>query len=49
MPSDPLSLTLSALAHPARRAILARLAGGEHSVSELSAPFDMTGPASPST
>src|SRR5688572_15026003 len=42
---DPLSATLSALAHPARRAILARLAAGEASVSELAAPFDMSLPA----
>lgn len=45
MPSDPLSNTLSALADPTRRAILARLALGETSVSELAKPFDMTLPA----
>ena len=39
---DPLSTTLSALADPTRRAILARLALGEASVNELAAPFDMT-------
>jgi DNA-binding transcriptional ArsR family regulator len=45
MPADPLSLTLSALADPTRRAILARLAEGEASVTELAAPFDMSFPA----
>ena len=45
MSSDPLSLTLSALAHPARRTILASLTAGDRTVSELAAPFDMTGPA----
>ena len=45
MSTDPLSLTLSALAHPARRAILAQLTTGERSVTELCSPFDMTGPA----
>lgn len=42
---DPLSLTLSALADPTRRAILERLANGEFSVQELAAPFDMSLPA----
>ncbi len=42
---DPLSATLSALADPTRRAILARLARGEASVNELSAPFSMSQPA----
>lgn len=42
---DHLSLTFSALADPTRRAILARLAEGETSVTELAAPFDMTLPA----
>jgi DNA-binding transcriptional ArsR family regulator len=42
---DRLSATLSALADPTRRAILARLALGEASVGELSRPFDMSGPA----
>jgi DNA-binding transcriptional ArsR family regulator len=42
---DPLSLTLSALADPTRRAILARLAGGEASVGELAAPFSISQPA----
>jgi DNA-binding transcriptional ArsR family regulator len=31
-----------AIAHPARRAILATLRGGERAASELAAPFDMT-------
>ena len=43
--SDPLSTTFGALADPTRRAILARLAAGEASVKELSAPFDMSQPA----
>jgi DNA-binding transcriptional ArsR family regulator len=42
---DRLSITLSALADPTRRAILARLARGETSVGELARPFDMTLPA----
>lgn len=42
---DPLSLTLSALADPTRRAILARLALGEASVGELAAPFSISQPA----
>jgi DNA-binding transcriptional ArsR family regulator len=42
---DRLGETLSALAHPVRRAILARLMGGEASVMELAEPFDMTLPA----
>jgi DNA-binding transcriptional ArsR family regulator len=42
---DPLSATFSALADPTRRAILARLALGETSVSELAKPFDISGPA----
>jgi DNA-binding transcriptional ArsR family regulator len=45
MPTDRLSATLSALADPTRRAILARLALGETSVTELAAPFDMSLPA----
>ena len=43
--SDPLSLTFAALADPTRRAILARLAQGEASVKDLSAPFEMSQPA----
>jgi DNA-binding transcriptional ArsR family regulator len=42
---DQLSLTFAALADPTRRAILARLASGECSVTELAGPFDMTLPA----
>jgi DNA-binding transcriptional ArsR family regulator len=42
---DRLGETLSALAHPVRRAILARLMGGEASVMELAEPFEMTLPA----
>jgi DNA-binding transcriptional ArsR family regulator len=44
MPSDPLSTTFAALADPTRRAILARLALGEATVTELAAPFDMSLP-----
>ena len=40
-----LDTTFAALADPTRRAILARLAAGEASVTELAAPFDMTQPA----
>ena len=43
--ADPLSATFAALADPTRRAILARLARGETSVTELSRPFAMSGPA----
>ncbi len=43
--SDRLSQTLAALADPTRRAILARLASGEASVSELAQPFAMSLPA----
>ena len=42
---DPLSTTFAALADPTRRAILVRLAAGEASVKDLSAPFDMSQPA----
>ena len=45
MPTDRLSTTFSALADPTRRAILARLALGETTVSELAKPFKMSGPA----
>src|SRR5215813_13125076 len=45
MAPDPLSITFSALADPTRRAILARLALGEASVTELAAPFEMSQPA----
>jgi DNA-binding transcriptional ArsR family regulator len=44
MHADRLSATLSALADPTRRAILARLASGEVSVTELAAPFRMSLP-----
>ena len=43
--NDPLSLTFAALADPTRRAILARLAQGEASVKDLSAPFELSQPA----
>ncbi len=42
---DKLSATLSALADPTRRAILARLAQGEATVNELAAPFSISQPA----
>ena len=42
---DRLSATFQALADPTRRAILARLALGETSVSELAKPFDISLPA----
>jgi DNA-binding transcriptional ArsR family regulator len=45
MSTDPLSLTFAALADPTRRAILARLASGAASVTELAEPFDMSMPA----
>ena len=45
MPSDTLSTTFSALSDPTRRAILARLALGETSVTELAEPFDVSLPA----
>jgi DNA-binding transcriptional ArsR family regulator len=45
MLEDALSAKFAALADPTRRAILARLARGETSVSELAAPFDMSMPA----
>jgi DNA-binding transcriptional ArsR family regulator len=45
MPLDHLSTTFAALADPTRRAILARLASGEASVTELAEPFDMSMPA----
>src|SRR5690606_24574060 len=45
MSQDQLSTTFSALADPTRRAILARLALGETSVTELAAPFEMSLPA----
>jgi len=45
MATDQLSNTFAALADPTRRAILARLASGECSVTELAAPFEMSLPA----
>lgn len=45
MHTDHLSTTFSALADPTRRAILARLASGEASVTELAEPFEMSLPA----
>ena len=42
---DTLSVTLSALADPTRRAILARLAKGERTVNEIAKPFDISLPA----
>src|SRR3954466_8463686 len=42
---DHLTSTFAALADPTRRAILARLALGETSVTELAAPFEMSMPA----
>lgn len=45
MAPDRLSTTFAALADPTRRAILARLASGETSVTELAEPFDMSLPA----
>jgi DNA-binding transcriptional ArsR family regulator len=45
MATDPLSTTLSALADPTRRAILARLTSGERTVTDLAEPFEMTLPA----
>jgi DNA-binding transcriptional ArsR family regulator len=45
MTTDPLSATFAALADPTRRAILARLASGECSVTELAEPFEMSLPA----
>lgn len=43
--SQRLDATFAALADPTRRAILARLASGEASVSELAKPFAMSQPA----
>ena len=45
MAADHLSSTFAALADPTRRAILARLASGEASVTELAEPFNMSMPA----
>ena len=45
MSPESLDATFAALADPTRRAILARLATGEATVTELSRPFDMSQPA----
>jgi DNA-binding transcriptional ArsR family regulator len=45
MAPDRLSTTFAALSDPTRRAILARLASGETSVTELAEPFEMSLPA----
>ena len=45
MQPDRLSATFAALADPTRRAILARLASGQTSVTELAKPFDISLPA----
>jgi DNA-binding transcriptional ArsR family regulator len=45
MKTELLDRTFGALADPTRRAIVARLADGEATVSELAAPFDMSLPA----
>jgi DNA-binding transcriptional ArsR family regulator len=45
MAADRLDRTFAALADPTRRAILARLAAGEASVTELAEPFEITLPA----
>ena len=44
-PPSNIDATLAALADPTRRAILARLAQGEASVTELMAPFDISQPS----
>jgi DNA-binding transcriptional ArsR family regulator len=44
MSADHLSITFAALADPTRRAILARLAQGEATVTELAEPFALTLP-----
>jgi DNA-binding transcriptional ArsR family regulator len=43
--SDTLSATLSALADPTRRAIIARLAEGDATVNDIAAPFGISLPA----
>jgi DNA-binding transcriptional ArsR family regulator len=45
MAPDQLSRAFAALADPTRRAILERLASGEHTVTELAEPFQMSLPA----
>src|ERR1700674_1377918 len=44
MAIDQMSVTFAALADPTRRAILARLASGEKSVTELAEPFELSLP-----
>ena len=44
-PDDRLDAGFAALAHPVRRAILARLSDGEATVNDLAEPFDMSLPA----
>ena len=44
-PTTRLNLTFAALSDPTRRAILARLATGEATVTELAKPFEMSQPA----
>jgi DNA-binding transcriptional ArsR family regulator len=44
MATDHMSVTFTALADPTRRAILARLASGEASVTELAEPFKLSLP-----
>lgn len=45
MPDNQLDAVFGALADPTRRAILARLATGEATVTELAEPFEMSQPA----
>ena len=45
LPAEHLDATFAALANPTRRAMLARLASGELSVTELAQPFSMSQPA----
>ena len=45
LPAEHLDATFAALANPSRRAMLARLASGELSVTELAEPFSMSQPA----
>ena len=45
MNTDALNATFAALADPTRRAILAQLAAGEATVSDLAGPFAISGPA----
>jgi DNA-binding transcriptional ArsR family regulator len=45
MPAEQLDRVFAALADPTRRAIVARLAGGEATVMQLAAPFDLTQPS----